>query len=76
MTDNLDSHAASLELNARGHHHNPDLEHAADLMASDRAAFMRLPSSVQSQAATYYDMREHHRAAVAAGVIKDTPNAN
>jgi hypothetical protein len=70
MTD-PDSKRGKLELNARGHRHDPVLERAVDLFHSDRAAWDRLPASIRSQSDIYRDMRQHHRDAVAAGVITD-----
>lgn len=71
MTDRYDDRLARLERNAAGHRHDPVLERAADLFHSDRAAWDRLPASIRSASAVYGDLRDHHRRAVAAGVITD-----
>lgn len=67
--EELDHRKAALEINARGHHYDAGLERVADLMDTDPDAFLRLPAAVQSTATVYHDLREHHRAAVEAGVI-------
>lgn len=69
--EELNDHTARLELNARGHHYDEGMERVADLIDTDRAAFLALPARVQSAASVYHDFREHHRAAVAAGVITE-----
>jgi hypothetical protein len=75
MTDHLDDNRrARLELNARGHRHDPALERAADLFHTDRAAWNRLPQSVRSASSVYADLRQHHRDAVEAGVITPRPS--
>ena len=75
---NTDPDRARLEMNARGHRHDPEMERLADLFHTDRAAWNQLPTHLQSIATSYADMREHYRAAVAAGVIteQETPNAH
>lgn len=70
MTD-PDSRLAKLELNARGHRHDPQLERFADLFHTDRAAYDRLPRAIKSQLDIYSDMRDHYRRAVEAGAITD-----
>jgi len=67
----LDSAKAKLEMNARGHRHDPQLERALELFHADRAAFDRLPGQLQSQVGIYADFRDQYRAAVEAGVIPD-----
>jgi hypothetical protein len=67
---------ARLELNARGHAHNPDLERVADMFHTDRAAWERLSPHTKSAGQVYAEMREHHRRAVQAGVIKGNTDAD
>lgn len=69
MTDRPDTRAAVLELNARHHRHDPQLEEALRLFAEDRPAFERLPNQLKSQVGIYADFRQSYRDAVKAGVI-------
>lgn len=77
MTEHDDNARARLEINARGHRHDPIFERACELWDTDRAAYERLPASVKSQADIYRDFRQYHRDAVNAGVVTDehTPDA-
>ncbi len=72
MTEHLNSDAARLELNARGHRHDPGMDRVADLLDGGHyAEWSKLPPAVLSEATAYADLRANYRAAVAAGVIAD-----
>lgn len=79
MTDEyLTRDGGSLAANARAYRYHADLDRLADLRENDLDEFLRrTPGSVLSQVEIYADMRDHHRRAVAAGVIPDDrgPNA-
>lgn len=60
-----------LELNARGFKYDANLDKAADLFDSDPDAWARLPITLQDHSGIYRDLRNHHRAAVAAGLVTD-----
>ena len=62
---------ARLELNARGFKYDANLDKDADLYDSDPDAWARLPITLQDHSGIYRDMRNHYRAAVAAGLIPD-----
>ena len=70
--DPVDEYAAArLEQNAKHYKNDPQLDRVLALFETDRAAFEALPAQLKSHAGVYVDLREHHRDAVAAGVIKD-----
>ncbi len=72
----IDTQAARLELNARGHRFDAGLDRVADLMdAGDYAAWSTLPPAAVSQASVYRDFRAQYRAAVKAGAIPDDRSA-
>ncbi len=67
---NYDFERSRLEMNARFFQPDPQLDRAADLFHTDRAAWDKLPAQLRSQSSIYADFREYYRAAVKAGVIK------
>lgn len=68
----IDTAAATLALNARGHRYDPGLDRVADMLDEGRyAEWSVLPPAVLSQATVYADFRASYRRAVAAGVIPD-----
>ncbi len=68
----IDTAAATLELNARGHRHDPVLDPIADAMdRGDAAAWTSLHPLLADRASIYRDFRANYRAAVAAGAIPD-----
>ena len=71
MTTTDRREAGRLEANARAFRVDPQLEPIADLFHADRDRYDRLPHSIKSQLDIYNDLRDHYRAAVAAGVIPD-----
>lgn len=60
---------ARLELDARGHRPDPQLEEALRLHREDRAAYDQLPTAVKARAAVYADLKANFDRAVAAGVV-------
>lgn len=73
MTEPLiDSEAARLELNARGHRYDPTLDPIADEMdRNDYVAWSARHPLLVDRASGYRDFRANYRAAVAAGAIPD-----
>lgn len=71
MTDALNDSRARLEMNARGHKYDAQLERVCELWDTDRAAFDRLPQVLKAQHDIYRDFRDSYRRAVDAGVITD-----
>ncbi len=73
MTEPLiDSEAARLELNARGHRYDPVLDAVADEMdRGDYSAWSTRHPVLIDRASIYQDLRASYRAAVAAGAIPD-----
>ncbi len=68
----IDTAAAILELNAKGHHYDAGMDRVADLLDGGHyAEWSKLPPAVLSQATAYTDLRAAYRRAVTAGVIPD-----
>ena len=72
------SRRAVLELNARGHQPDADLDHWLTLRENERTAYearlAAMPRSARTalnlRLMTYGDLKQHHDVAVAAGVIE------
>lgn len=72
----LNSRLGRLELNARGHRHDPQMEEAARLWREDRDHFDRLSPSIKSQMSVYIDLKRHYDDAVRAGAVPDDRGPN
>jgi hypothetical protein len=66
----MDSDMALLELKARHYQPDPNLDRAAELFATDRAAFNALPNELRSRFDLHQDFKAAYVAAVKAGAIK------